>query len=65
MAIMELSNTREQAITLTGTNHYIISDFEQRIMAIVKELENLKAVKNKTGRQEIIERINNLYRGNL
>jgi uncharacterized small protein (DUF1192 family) len=56
---------REQAITLTGVNRYIITDFEQRIGAIVKELENLKAVKNKAGRQEITERINNLYRGNL
>ena len=65
MATMELFATREQSITLTGVNSYTISDFEQRISAITKELASLKNVKNKSGRWEIIERINNLYRGNL
>jgi hypothetical protein len=65
MEAMELFTTRETVITLTGMNHYVISNFEQRIKLIVIELENLTAVKNKAGRQEIIERINNLYRGNL
>lgn len=63
METMEQFATREQPITLTGMNYYIISDFENRIKLIVKELENLKTITNKTGRQEVISKINQLYKG--
>lgn len=63
--IMEQFSTREKEMTLTGVNSYTVSNFEERITAISKELVRLKSCKNKAERTEILNEINDLYRGRL
>jgi hypothetical protein len=63
MDTFDLTTTRTQPLTLSGVNSYILTDFEERIRKIVKELEILKACKNKSARRGIIERISALYKG--